>query len=85
MLEKIPAKLAAKVSESLQIPTIGIGGGVNCDGQILVTPDMLGLNEDFHPRFVRNYAKLAAEVTKAVKNYIDDVKQTKFPSEDESY
>ncbi len=85
VLEKIPAELAAKVTESLTIPTIGIGAGVNCDGQILVTPDMLGLNVDFHPRFVRYYSNLAEEVGKAVKNYIDDVRETKFPSEDESY
>ena len=85
VLEKIPAGLAEKITEKLSIPTIGIGAGVYCDGQILVTPDMLGLNVDFHPRFVRYYANLAGEIEKAVKNYIKDVKQTKFPSDEESY
>lgn len=85
VIEKVPAQLAKKITESISIPTIGIGAGVDCDGQILVTPDMLGLNIDFHPRFVRQYAKLAEEITKAVKQYISDVKQTKFPSQEESY
>jgi 3-methyl-2-oxobutanoate hydroxymethyltransferase len=85
VLEKIPAKLAKKVSESLKIPTIGIGAGMHCDGQILVTPDMLGLNLDFHPRFIRHYSNLTEEITKAIKNYIQDVKDVKFPSEEESY
>ena len=85
VLEKIPAKLAKKVSASISIPTIGIGAGVNCDGQILVTPDMLGLNTDFHPRFVRYYASLATEINKAVKEYINDVKKGTFPSDKESY
>lgn len=85
VLEKIPAKLAKEVSESITIPTIGIGAGVNCDGQILVTPDMLGLNTDFHPRFVRNYSSLAKEMNKAVKAYIEDVRKGSFPSEEESY
>jgi 3-methyl-2-oxobutanoate hydroxymethyltransferase len=85
VLEKIPAKLAKKVSASISIPTIGIGAGVNCDGQILVTPDMLGLNTDFHPRFVRYYASLAKEINKAVKAYINDVKKGTFPSDNESY
>ncbi len=85
VLEKIPASLAKRITESVAIPTIGIGAGIYCDGQILVTPDMLGLNIDFHPRFVRHYAKLADEITGAVKDYIEDVKQKKFPSEEESY
>ncbi len=85
VVEKIPAILAKQVTESVSIPTIGIGGGVYCDGQILVTPDMLGLNEDFHPRFVRKYCDLTASIREAVKNYIHDVKNTKFPSEKESY
>ena len=85
VLEKIPAKLAKRVSASLTIPTIGIGAGVNCDGQILVTPDMLGLNTDFHPRFVRYYSSLAKEINKAVKAYIKDVKKESFPSDKESY
>jgi 3-methyl-2-oxobutanoate hydroxymethyltransferase len=85
VLEKIPASLAKEVTSSISIPTIGIGAGVHCDGQILVTPDMLGLNLDFHPRFVRHYAQLAKELSAAVKNYIKDVKQTRFPAEEESY
>lgn len=85
VLEKVPANLAKKVSESIQIPTIGIGAGPYCDGQILVTPDMLGLNKEFHPRFVRNYANLADTLVSAFKQYIDDVKAVQFPSEKESY
>jgi len=85
VLEKIPASLAKKITDSLTIPTIGIGAGKFCDGQILVTPDMLALNIDFHPRFVRHYSNLAEEISKAIKDYIDDVKNGKFPSEDESY
>ncbi len=85
VIEKIPAKLAKTISEKLKIPTISIGGGTYCDGQILVTPDMLGLNVDFHPRFVRHYAHLADEIDSAVKKYIDDVKNGKFPTEKESY
>ncbi len=85
VLEKIPAVLAKQVTENISIPTIGIGAGAYCDGQILVTPDMLGLNVDFHPRFVRYYANLAEEINKAVNKYINDVKGTKFPTEEESY
>ncbi len=85
VLEKIPSILAKQITESIKIPTIGIGAGVFCDGQILVTPDMLGLNVDFHPRFVRHYSNQAEEVLKAFKNYIDDVKAKNFPSEEESY
>jgi 3-methyl-2-oxobutanoate hydroxymethyltransferase len=85
VLEKIPASLAKKITSALTIPTIGIGAGKFCDGQILVTPDMLALNVDFHPRFVRHYSKLASEINKAVKSYIGDVKKGSFPSIDESY
>lgn len=85
VLEKIPAQLAKQVTNSLSIPTIGIGAGAYCDGQILVTPDMLGLNVDFHPRFVRYYASLADEINKAVKSYIKDVRDETFPSQEESY
>jgi 3-methyl-2-oxobutanoate hydroxymethyltransferase len=85
ILEKIPATLAKKISESLKIPAIGIGAGVHCDGQILVTPDMLGLNLEFHPRFVRHYAKLADQINNGVKKYIEDVKSKNFPNESESY
>lgn len=85
VLEKILASLAKKISSSVKIPTIGIGAGSGCDGQILVTPDMLGLNVDFHPRFVRYYANMAEEINKAVKTYIDNVRSGDFPSEEESY
>ncbi len=85
VLEKIPASLAKKITSELKIPTIGIGAGVHCDGQILVSPDMLGLYVDFRPRFVRHYAELNKEISEAVKKYIEDVKETKFPSKEESY
>jgi 3-methyl-2-oxobutanoate hydroxymethyltransferase len=85
VLEKIPAELAAKISKAVHIPTIGIGAGMHCDGQILVVSDMLGLYEDFHPRFVRNYAHLAETIRQGVGNYVKDVKDEKFPSKKESY
>lgn len=82
MLEKIPATLAKKVTASLRIPTIGIGAGIDCDGQVLVTYDMLGMLEEFHPRFVRHYLNLAGEIKDAFKRYIRDVKMKKFPSKE---
>lgn len=85
VLEKIPAELGKKITESLSIPTIGIGAGPYCDGQILVYTDMLGLTVDFNPRFVRRYAYLNDEIKLAVKNYIEDVKNQDFPSMEESY
>jgi 3-methyl-2-oxobutanoate hydroxymethyltransferase len=85
VLEKIPATLAARVTKSVKIPTIGIGAGINCDGQVLVVADMLGLYEDFHPRFVRRYADLAETIRKGVKGYVKDVKEEKFPAQKESY
>jgi 3-methyl-2-oxobutanoate hydroxymethyltransferase len=85
VLEKIPATLAAEVSASLSIPTIGIGAGARCDGQVLVTHDALGLTTDFNPRFVRRYAALADAITSAVHHYIEDVRERAFPSDDESY
>ncbi len=85
VLEKIPATLAADVSSSLSIPTIGIGAGSACDGQVLVTHDALGLTTEFNPRFVRHYANLADEMTRAVEHYISDVRERRFPTEDESY
>lgn len=85
VLEKIPASLAAKVSKSITVPTIGIGAGVGCDGQVLVVSDMLGLYEDFHPRFVRRYANLAESIRASVRSYVSDIKEKKFPSKDESY
>lgn len=85
VLEKIPATLAAEVTRSVSIPTIGIGAGVDCDGQVLVTHDALGLTTDFNPRFVRHYAELAQTITEAVHAYVQDVRTRQFPSEDESY
>jgi 3-methyl-2-oxobutanoate hydroxymethyltransferase len=85
VLEKIPAKLAARVASELTIPIIGIGAGGGVDGQVLVMHDMLGINQGFSPRFLRKYANLHEEITKAVKNYIKDVKTSDFPNEKEQY
>jgi 3-methyl-2-oxobutanoate hydroxymethyltransferase len=85
VLEKIPATLARKVSESVHIPTIGIGAGPDTDGQVLVMQDMLGINKEFKPRFLRRYADLDSVITGAVKNYVADVKSKSFPNEDEKY
>lgn len=85
VLEKIPAGLAKQVTESVSVPTIGIGAGSDCDGQVLVLHDMLGLNKDFSPRFLRRYADLNKSMTEAVKAYIDDVKTGDFPNENERY
>ena len=85
VLEKIPAQLAKRVSDSLKIPTIGIGAGPHCDGQVLVVNDMLGLTKGFKPRFLRQYLDLYAEINRAVKSYVSDVKSKNFPSEQEQY
>lgn len=85
VLEKVPATLAQEVSASVQIPTIGIGAGPYCDGQVLVMHDMLGINTEFKPRFLRAYANLHEQITRAVKQYIDDVKSNDFPNLNESY
>ena len=85
VLEKIPAKLAARVAEEVTIPIIGIGAGGGVDGQVLVMHDMLGLNKDFSPRFLRRYANLHTIITDAVKQYISDVKEQDFPNESEQY
>jgi 3-methyl-2-oxobutanoate hydroxymethyltransferase len=85
VLEKIPAQLAAEVTALLQIPTIGIGAGPHCNGQVLVMHDMLGINTDFNPRFVRKYLDLHSLVLGAVQQYNQDVKSGHFPSEQESY
>lgn len=85
VLEKIPAKLGKKVSKSLRIPTIGIGAGGETDGQVLVMHDMLGITQEFSPRFLRRYHNLNAEITGAVKNYIVDVRSRDFPNEKEQY
>jgi len=85
VLEKIPAALANRVTRELKVPTIGIGAGPDCDGQILVTYDLLGLFTEFKPKFVRPYAQLAEEVTKACTAYAADVREGRFPSADESF
>src|SRR6185295_15770676 len=85
VLEKIPAALAKEVSKSVHIPTIGIGAGKFCDGQVLVMHDMLGINTEFKPRFLRQYLNLHEQVTGAVQQYIKDVKSRDFPSENEQY
>jgi 3-methyl-2-oxobutanoate hydroxymethyltransferase len=85
VLEKIPAQLAKEVTESLTIPTIGIGAGVHCSGQILVMHDMLGINHEFKPRFLRQYANVYDTALNAIKNYVGDVKAASFPNETEQY
>lgn len=85
VLEKIPSALAKEVSESLTIPTIGIGAGKHCDGQVLVMHDMLGINTEFKPRFLRQYLNLHEQITGAVQQYITDIKQKDFPNDSESY
>jgi 3-methyl-2-oxobutanoate hydroxymethyltransferase len=85
VLEKIPAALAKEVSQSLHIPTIGIGAGQNCDGQVLVMHDMLGINTEFKPRFLRQYLNLHEQITKAIQQYITDVRSNDFPNQSESY
>ncbi|HYF70795.1 MAG TPA: 3-methyl-2-oxobutanoate hydroxymethyltransferase [Ohtaekwangia sp.] len=85
VLEKIPAKLAAEVTASVRIPTIGIGAGADVDGQVLVMQDMLGINKEFKPRFLRRYADLDTVVSGAVERYVSDVKARDFPNEEEKY
>ena len=85
VLEKIPAELAARVASELTIPVIGIGAGRGVDGQVLVMHDMLGINQGFSPRFLRRYANLGEEITRAVQAYIEDVKSQDFPNEKEQY
>lgn len=85
VLEKIPAKLAQEVSKSLHIPTIGIGAGNGCDGQVLVVNDMLGMTKDFKPKFLRQYLNLYEQITTAAAQYVADVKTLKYPSEKEQY
>ena len=85
VLEKIPAKLAKKVSNSVKIPVIGIGAGVDVDGQVLVLHDMLGMTHEFNPRFLRRYLNLSKDIDDAVKAYVEDVKSNKFPNDKEQY
>jgi 3-methyl-2-oxobutanoate hydroxymethyltransferase len=85
VLEKIPAKLAAQVAKKVSIPVIGIGAGGDVDGQVLVLHDMLGLNKEFSPRFLRRYLNLYDDIKGAVQKYIKDVKSKDFPNEKEQY
>lgn len=85
VLEKIPSQLAKKVSQSLHIPTVGIGAGSGTDGQVLVLQDMLGINKEFNPRFLRRYADLHQVITSAISQYVEDVKSEDFPNEKEQY
>ena len=85
MLEKIPASLGKKVANELKIPTIGIGAGPDVDGQVLVLHDMLGITQEFSPRFLRRYHNLYAEMKGAVETYIQDVRTLQFPNEKEQY
>lgn len=85
VLEKVPAQLAQKVAESINIPVIGIGAGGGVNGQVLVLHDMLGMTHEFNPRFLRRYLSLFDEITGAVKSYVSDVKSTDFPNEKEQY
>ena len=85
VLEKVPAQLAARVTSEIPVPTIGIGAGNGCDGQVLVVADMLGMTQGFSPRFLRRYANLNEVITDAVGHYVTDVKSGDFPNESESY
>ncbi len=85
VLEKIPAKLAEEVTKHIKIPVIGIGAGPKTDGQVLVLHDMLGITQEFSPRFLRRYHNLYAEIQGAVKTYINDVRTNQFPNENEQY
>lgn len=85
VLEAVPSDLAAKITATLLIPTIGIGAGAGCDGQILVTNDLLGLNTDFSPKFVKKFANLDEIVTNATKSYIEETRSGAFPDKDHSY
>jgi 3-methyl-2-oxobutanoate hydroxymethyltransferase len=85
VLEKIPAHLAEKVAKNISIPVIGIGAGGGVDGQVLVIHDMLGMNNEFSPRFLRRYLSLYEEMTTAIGQYVADVKSSDFPNEKEQY
>jgi len=85
VLEKIPAELAARITEIISVPTIGIGAGLYCDGQVLVTQDMLGMFEKFVPKFVKQYANLSGDIRAAIDNYVKEVKSGAFPGEEHSF
>ncbi len=85
VLELVPGRLAAEITQDLEIPTIGIGAGVECDGQVLVLPDALGLNPSFSPRFLRRYAELAKEASVGIGGYIQDVKMRRYPGPEHTF
>ena len=85
VLELIPAPVAAEITRGIPVPTIGIGAGVDCDGQVLVLPDLLGLNDTFRPKFLKRYASLADDVRDAVRRYRDDVRERRYPDADHSF
>ncbi|MCL5019518.1 MAG: 3-methyl-2-oxobutanoate hydroxymethyltransferase, partial [Patescibacteria group bacterium] len=85
VVEKVTVKAAEEITKSVLIPTIGIGAGNKCDGQILVTPDMLGMNPEFKPKFLRHYAELKSIMLSAFQQYQEDVKKGKYPADEESY
>lgn len=85
VLEAVPTQLAKEITESLSIPTIGIGAGPYCDGQVLVYHDVLGIFQEFKPKFVKRYANLRSQIVDAVKQYVDEVRDRVFPDEEHSY
>ncbi len=85
VLECVPFRLAKKISEQLKIPTIGIGAGVDCDGQVLVLQDMLGMNSEFNPKFLKKYSDLGSDVKSALNNYVSEVRHNTFPTKENSY
>ncbi|HEY8106164.1 MAG TPA: 3-methyl-2-oxobutanoate hydroxymethyltransferase, partial [Gemmatimonadales bacterium] len=85
VLELTPARLAARITQALTIPTVGIGAGAACDGQVLVLHDMLGLNETFSPKFLRRFAQLAGDVRSAARLYADDVRGGRYPGAEHSF
>jgi 3-methyl-2-oxobutanoate hydroxymethyltransferase len=85
VLEAVPAPVAARITRALTVPTIGIGAGLECDGQVLVWHDLLGLYEGRSPRFVKQYADLATEIVRAVSAYVEDVRERRFPEEQHTY
>ena len=85
VLELVPASVAARVTEAVKVPTIGIGAGVSCDGQVLVLPDMLGLNDEFSPKFLKRYANLGEDVRNAVREFAKEVRARKYPGDEHSF
>jgi 3-methyl-2-oxobutanoate hydroxymethyltransferase len=85
VLEMVPTELASSITASLEVPTIGIGAGDDCDGQVLVLPDMLGLNEEFTPKFLRRFAELGEAAREGVASFVDAVKSGEYPNETERY